>query len=156
GVLTCAVTVSKTAGTYAVRASFAGNTNYNPSSATKSITIGQAASSVTITWANSTYDGTTNPASAQVDGVGGETSIGSASFEYFVGATAGTAGTGSATAPKNAGTYAVRASFAGNTNYNPSSATKSITIGQAASSVTITWANSTRSEERHAGKAQSE
>ena len=62
----------------------------------------------------------------------GETNLSPASsLEYFNGSTAGVAGTGFTTAPKNAGTYAVRASFAGNGNYNGSSATKSITIGQA-------------------------
>src|SRR5439155_161719 len=118
--------------------------NYEPKSATKTITIAQATASVSITWANSTYDGTTNPASATVDGVAGETNLSpAATLEYFVGGSAGTAGTGSTAAPKNAGTYTVRASFAGNTNYEPKSATKTITIAQATASVSITWANST-------------
>src|SRR5439155_9000211 len=60
-------------------------------------------------------------------------------FEYYTGATAGTAGNGTTTAPTNAGTYAVRASYAGNTNYNGSSATRSITINPANTSVAITW-----------------
>ena len=150
-------TAPKNAGTYAVRASFAGNGNYNGSSATKSITIGQADSSVSITWLNSTYDGTANAASAQADGVAGETNLSpAASLEYFNGSTAGVAGTGFTTAPKNAGTYAVRASFAGNGNYNGSSATKSITIGQADSSVSITWLNSTYDGTANAASAQAD
>jgi large repetitive protein len=128
----------KDAGTYAVRASFAGNGNYNGSSATKSITIGQADSSVAITWLNSTYDGTANAASAQADGVVGETNLSPApSLEYFDGSAAGAVGTGFTVAPKDAGTYAVRASFAGNGNYNGSSATKSITINKADQSITF-------------------
>src|SRR5205823_5980066 len=121
-------------------ASFAGNGNYNPASATKSITIAQATASVTITWSNSTYDGTTNPASAQVDGVGGETNLSpAATFEYFAGSTAGTAATGSTTAPQHLDADPLRASFAGNGSYNPASATKSMTIAQATASVVITW-----------------
>ncbi len=56
------------------------------------------------------------------------------------GSTAGLAGTGSATAPTNAGTYTVRASFAGNGNYDPASDAKTIVIDKAAASVVITWA----------------
>ena len=40
-----------------------------------------------------------------------------ATLEYFAGSSAGTAGSGLGTAPTNAGTYTVRASFAGNGNY---------------------------------------
>src|SRR5213075_2829311 len=123
-------TAPTNAGTYTVRASFAGNNNYNSSSATKTITINPANSSVSITWATpQTYNTNTHPATAQADGVGGETNLSPApSLEYFSGPTAGTAGTGTTTAPTNAGTYTVRASFAGNNNYNSSSATKTITF----------------------------
>ena len=109
-----------------MRASFAGNGNYNSASATKTIVIDKAAASVDITWASpQTYNSNTHPATAQVDGVGGETNLSpAATLEYFAGATAGAAGTGSATAPTNAGTWTVRASFAGNGNYNSASATK--------------------------------
>jgi hypothetical protein len=57
--------------------------------------------------------------------------------EYFSGSTAGTAGTGSSTAPKDAGTYTVRADFAGNGNYNSSSATKTTTISKAQGTLTL-------------------
>src|SRR5205085_5150828 len=63
---------------------------------------------ISITWLNSTYDGTTNAASAQADGVAGESNLSPASsLEYFNGSTAGVAGTGFTAAPKNAGTYEV-------------------------------------------------
>ena len=125
-----------------MRASFAGNGNYDPASDTKTIVIGKAAASVVITWATpQTYNGSTHPATAVVNGVGGDTNLSpAATLEYFAGPTAGTAGTGTATAPTNAGTYTVRASFAGNGNYDPASATKTIVIGKAAASVVITWA----------------
>ena len=96
---------------------------------------------VSITWSNSTYNTTSNPATATVNGVGGDTNLSpAATLEYFSGSTAGAAGTGTATAPTNAGTYTVRASFAGNGNYNPASDTKTITIAKATATVNITWA----------------
>ena len=130
------------AGTHTVRASFAGNSNYNPASDTKTIVIDKADASVVITWATpQTYNSSTHPATAVVNGVGGDTNLSpAATLEYFAGATAGAAGTGTATAPTNAGTYTVRASFAGNSNYNPASDTKTIVIDKADASVVITWA----------------
>ena len=119
---TGSATAPTDAGTYTVRASFAGNTNYNGDSDTKTITIERADATVNLTWASpQTYNGNAHPASATVTGpVAADNPIGSPAvgFEYFVGGSAGLAGTGSATAPTDAGTYTVRASFAGNTNYN--------------------------------------
>ena len=135
-------TAPTNAGTYTVRASFAGNSNYNPASDTKTIEIDKADASVVITWATpQTYNSSTHPATAVVNGVGGDTNLSpAATLEYFAGATAGAAGTGTATAPTNAGTYTVRASFAGNSNYDPASDTKTIEIDKADASVVITWA----------------
>ncbi len=135
-------TAPTNAGTYTVRASFAGNTNYDPASDVKTIVIDKAAASIVITWATpQTYNSSTHPASAVVNGVGGDTNLSpAATFEYFAGSTAGLAGTGTATAPTNAGTYTVRASFAGNSNYDPASDVKTIVIDKAAASIVITWA----------------
>ena len=58
-----------------------------------------------------------------------------ATFAYYAGSTRGPGGRRSAAAPTNAGTYTVRASFAGNGNYNPASDTKTITIAKADASV---------------------
>ena len=72
-----------------------------------------------------------------MNGVGGDTNLSpAATLEYFAGATAGAAGTGTATAPTNAGTHTVRASFAGNSNYNPASDTKTIVINRKPITVT--------------------
>ena len=136
-------TAPTNAGNYTVRASFAGNNNYNSSAATKTITINPVDTQVNITWASpQAYDGGTHPATATVTGpVAADNPIGSpaVSFEYFNGNTAGLAGTGTTTAPTNAGTYTVRASFAGNNNYNSSAATKTITINPVDTQVNITW-----------------
>ncbi|MGH2918574.1 MAG: MBG domain-containing protein, partial [Solirubrobacteraceae bacterium] len=139
-------TAPTNAGTYTVRASFAGNGNYNGDSAVKTITIDKAAATVKITWATpQTYNTSTHPATATVDGVGGDVNLSpAATLEYFSGSTAGTAGTGTTTAPTNAGTYTVRASFAGNGNYNGDTAVKTITIAKATATVTLTLTPTTR------------
>src|SRR3954447_18466103 len=143
------------AGTYTVRASFAGNGNYNGDSAVKTIVIAKAAATVKVTWADpQTYTSSSHPASATVDGVGGDTNLSpAATLEYFSGSTAGAAGTGSTSAPTNAGTYTVRASFAGNGNYNGDSAVKTITIAKAAATVKVTWADSTYDSASHPASA---
>jgi hypothetical protein len=129
------------AGTYTVRADFAGNDDYKPASDTKSITIEKADASVSITWAASqTYNGNPHPASAVVDGVGGEANLApAAELTYYGGDD--TSGTALAAAPTNAGTYTALAGFAGNDNYNPAAATKTIMIDKADASVSVSWAD---------------
>src|SRR5439155_7199809 len=104
-------------------------------------TVNKASATVVITWSTpQTYNSSTHPATAVVNGVGGDTNLSpAATFEYFSGSSAGTAGTGTATAPTAAGTYTVRASFAGNGNYDPTSAVKTIVIDKASATVAITW-----------------
>src|SRR5438477_351411 len=92
-------------------------------------------------WAGSTYDGTPNPASATATGVAADGNLSpTPSLTYYPGSD--TLGTALAGAPTNAGTYTVLASFAGNNNYNSSSATRTIVISPAASAVHITWSAS--------------
>ena len=75
-----------------------------------------------------------NSASAVVNGVAGESDLSpAATFAYYAGSTA--TGSPLAGAPTNAGTYTVKASFAGNGNYNSASDTKTITIAKADASV---------------------
>src|SRR5205807_3570832 len=77
-----------------------------------------------------------------VNGVGGDSNLSpAATLEYFSGSTAGTAGTGTTTAPTNAGTYTVRASFAGNGNYDPTSEIGRAASGETMATVAITWAS---------------
>src|SRR5439155_738541 len=127
------------AGTATASYTYAASDNYKTSSDSQNFTIGQATPTVVITWAGSTYDGTQNVASAVVNGVGGaEISGSSASFEYYSGLTAGAPTTGSTVAPKDAGDWAVRASYAGSTNYTAKAATKSITIAKADTTTAVT------------------
>lgn len=124
------------AGTYTVETKFAGNDNYKDATAAKTITIDKATPTITVTWANSTYNTNPNLASAVVNGVGGEMNLTpAATLVYYPGLTA--SGTPLAGAPVNAGTYTVRASFEGNTNYKDAFADKTITIHKADQAITF-------------------
>src|SRR4051812_48594527 len=123
-----------------MKATFDGNDDYNGSSATKTITISKAASTVHITWSNSTYDGTTNPASATVSGVAADGDLlPHPSFLYYSGSDS--SGTALAGAPKGAGSLPVTLPIYGNDDYNGDSATKTITINAANATVNLTWAD---------------
>src|SRR5207249_6385698 len=86
--------------------------------------------------------GQTCAASVAVTGVGSPAAaLGPAdSFTYYVGSSV--SGSGSSTAPTNAGTYTVVAHFNTTTNYLAAdSAAVTITIGKATPTVTVTWAD---------------
>jgi hypothetical protein len=126
------------AGAYTVRASFAGSINYTSGYKDQSITITQATPTVNVSWSGGQYNGNAFVATATVIGVGGATiDTPTPTFAYYSGNTA--SGTPLLSAPVNAGTYAVRASFAGNTNYTSASKDQSITITQATPTVNISW-----------------
>nr|MBA2382514.1 MBG-2 domain-containing protein [Chloroflexota bacterium] len=141
GSLTVSYTANTNVGTVTASATYAGDANHFGSNDSKDFAITKATATVVITWATpQTYTGSSHPATATINGVGGETNLSpAATLEYFAGSTAGTAGSGTSTAPTNTGTYTVRASFAGNSNYNAASATKTITISKAV--LTVTAAN---------------
>src|SRR2546426_9090334 len=99
----------------------------------------QATPTVSIWWTGGCYSGAAWPATGAVTGVGSPAeALGAPSFTYYSGTTA--TGTPLAGAPTTAGTYTVRGSFGGNTNYTSAYADKTITITQA------------RPEERTSGK----
>src|SRR5207249_9958929 len=84
------------------------------------------------------YNSSTHPATAVVNGVGGDSNLSpAATLEYFSGSTAGPAGTGTTTAPTNAGTYTVRASFAADGHNDQPPAVKTIVCEQATATVAI-------------------
>jgi len=133
------------AGTYTVVASFTStNPNYgNASSAPLKFTIKPAVPKAVATDAGGTYNGKPFPATAAATDVGGARVTGSSTFSYYTGATV--KGTGTATAPTNAGTYTVVASFTStNSNYaNTSSAPVTFTIKPAVPKVVVTDAGGT-------------
>jgi PhoPQ-activated pathogenicity-related protein len=111
-------TAPTNAGIYTVVASFTSdNTDYtNPSSAPLTFTITPATPTVVAVDNSGTYNGNPFAATATATGVGGATVGGTSTFAYYLGSAA--TGTSSSTAPTNAGTYTVVASFTStNGNY---------------------------------------
>jgi hypothetical protein len=107
---------------------FAGDDNHNPSSDSKTYTIGKATPLVTISGGPFTFDGNSHGATVSVTGIGGAAVSGSALVTY----------NGSATLPLHAGAYAVAVTFtSANNNYDNASGSGSITINQAPSITTV-------------------
>src|SRR2546425_11214673 len=86
---------------------------------------------VSVSWTSYTYDGTAHAATGFAYGVGGVTEVLSPAVTFSYAGTGTTTYAPTATAPTNAGTYQVTASFAGNANYTNASNTASITISKA-------------------------
>ena len=107
------------AGSYAgaISASSASADGVPAAAAAGDLTIAPAASTIAMADASYVYDGLPHPAIATVTGVGGET-LGPLTFTY----------NGAALAPVEPGSYTVLASYAGSVNYQPASATATITI----------------------------
>ncbi len=123
-------TTHTTAGTYTDTWTFAGNNNYNSASGTVTDIIAKATPTVSVSDAGGTYNGNPFPATDSITGVSG---VAGSSLEgtgltltYYSGSTA--TGTPLSGAPVHAGTYTVVASFAGNTDYNSTSAQITFTV----------------------------
>lgn len=132
-------------GTYDVFASFAGNSTYNavPSFNTgQTIVIAKANAFLTIDGASATYNGNALAATGTAIGVVGEnlTSLLQLSYENKANSSV------SASAPTQAGTYEVFASFAGNGTYNAVASydtSQTVVIAQASAQLTIMGASAT-------------
>src|SRR6185436_2110170 len=107
-------TAPANAGDYTASASYAGDSNYNLSSDSKDYSIGKADSTMTVTADNATYDGSPHGGTAQF--YGPAASI----MPSYTGRNTTVYGP-TTSAPINAGDYTVSASFAGDSNWNPSS-----------------------------------
>jgi len=92
----------------------------------------KATPTVNVTGADVTYDGNAHPASATITGVNGDDLSGLLTVSY-VPSVESDAG------PAQAGTYTATASFGGDSDYNPASASATVQIAQA--TPTITWPN---------------
>src|SRR5436305_5302767 len=88
--------------------------NYDPPSLTFSLLDALPTSSIVITWATpQTYNASTHPATAVVNGVGGATEESTAEIlSYPIVQSPALAGTGKSMEPTKAGTYRVRIAFA--------------------------------------------
>jgi hypothetical protein len=132
-------------GTYAItQGTLALSSNYALTYVGANLTINKANPQVTVAGGTFNYDGQAHPATGTVTGVFNE-NLGTPTFAYYAGTN--TSGTPLASAPVEAGTYTVVASFAGNNNYNSASKTVTITIvrGTVQSGQTATigfWAHS--------------
>jgi hypothetical protein len=131
-------TAPANAGTYIVSATFAGNNNYNGGADDDALDIGKATPIVTATGGTFTYNGSPRAGSATVKGVNNEDLTPAATLNY-IGTPNGAAANSynSATAPANAGTYTVTATFGGNNNYNGGTDDDVLSIGKATPLVTV-------------------
>jgi hypothetical protein len=121
--------------TCAIVASQVGNGNYSAAPAiTQSFTIGKATPTVAVSGGPFTYDGSPKTATATVTGVGG-VSVSAAAVTFTYALQPG--GVPAATAPTNAGTYDVVATFPGNANYAQATGSGTIAIGKADQTITF-------------------
>jgi hypothetical protein len=107
--------------------------NFNPVTFQGIATV-KVQPTVTVTAAGGTYNGKAFSATALVNGAPGLDKI-TPKLTYYTGTSA--SGTGSSTAPTNAGTYTVVASYAGDATYASASASATFTIAQAQLRATI-------------------
>jgi hypothetical protein len=131
---TPSATAPTNAGTYTVVATFtSSDPNYASSGTAKTtFTIKPASPMVSVTDAGGTYNGHAFPATAKALGLDGKTAVnGSFSYAYYVGSSV--SGAALTTAPTNAGTYTVVATFtSSNPNYANDTARSTFTIAKAA------------------------
>ena len=130
-----AVWRTSAAGIYTAVASFTGSPDYAGASGSVTFTIARATPTVTVTDAGGTYNSSTFPAAALVNGSSTLESIGT-TLVYYAGATA--SGSPLPGAPSAAGTYTVVANFAGSADYaSANSANVTFSITKATPTVTV-------------------
>lgn len=131
------------AGTVVVRASQAGNGDFNPAQdVDRSFSVAKATPVISVTGGTFTYDGNAHPATGTLTGVNGD-NLGAITFVYTPGPDA----------PVNAGTYSVEGSFAGNDNYNAVSQGATITINKAHATIALSNLSYTYDAQSHAATA---
>ncbi|HEY7328508.1 MAG TPA: PxKF domain-containing protein, partial [Gemmataceae bacterium] len=111
--------------------------NAFPVTVSSSASIAPVTPTVTVSDAGGTYNGNPFPATGKAVGVDGTTAV-SGSFTYAYYAGTSTTGTSSATAPTDAGTYTVVATFSSSDpNYTDGTAQTIFTINKAATAFSI-------------------
>jgi uncharacterized repeat protein (TIGR01451 family) len=122
------------AGSCTITASQAGDSNYNAATdVPQSFSIAKAATTTTVTVANTTYDGNSHGGSASVTG---PFSLNQGLTVSYSGRNSTTYGP-SNTAPTGGGDYTASASYAGDSNYASSSDSKDYSIAKASQSITF-------------------
>src|SRR5262249_14062815 len=107
--------------------------NYKDQSGDAAVTITRAGSVTTVTAADATYDGSPHGGTAAVAGVGGLNQALTVTYTGRNGMVYN-----STVAPTAAGDYTVSASYAGDTNHDPSAGSKDFTIAKATSATSVT------------------
>jgi len=131
-------TAPTNAGTYTASATYAESTNHLSSSDSKPFTITKAAATLTLGTVTFNYDGAPKSVSVTTNPTG----LSGVSVTYD----------GSATAPTNAGSYAVVASLT-NGNYQATNATGTLVIAKAATTTTVTATDATYDGNPHGATA---
>src|SRR5207244_6605404 len=108
----------------------------------KKLTVNKATPTVSVTGGIFSYDGNPHAATGFAYGVGGVSDVLSPAVSFSYAGIAPTVYGPTATAPTNAGTYQVTASFAGNDKYTIASNTPNITINKKAA----TWTTNANSK----------
>jgi Bacterial Ig-like domain (group 3)/Galactose oxidase, central domain len=123
---------------FTITYSYAGDANFNGAGpdTSKSLTILKATPTVSVTGGTFTYNGNPHAATGFAYGIGGVSDVLSPAVTFSYVGTGSTTYGPTATAPTNAGTYQVTASFAGNDNYTSASNTATITINKATQAIT--------------------
>jgi len=112
------ITAPLSVGSYVLTYTYLGDANYNSATATGTLTAIPATPTIIINGGTYSYDGDPHSATGEVLGVN-KAYLGTPSFTY----------NGSSSAPVDAGTYAVVASYAAAGNYAASSANATLVIG---------------------------
>ncbi len=136
---------------YTVTFTYAGNGTYAPASGTSTLTVAQAAPTLTVTDAGGTYSGSAFPATVTIAGVSGtpgsSLELVTPTLAYYAGTYTSPSQLGSLTplagAPTAAGSYTALARFAGSTDYSSASSVVDFTIAQATPIVSVTQAGGT-------------
>ncbi|HWI60494.1 MAG TPA: Ig-like domain repeat protein, partial [Symbiobacteriaceae bacterium] len=143
GVATFTYTPALTVGSYSVGVSWSGDSYVGAATGTGTLTVGQATGVMTVATATATYYGSTTLSATLAPGTSGKT------ISFLVdGVPVGTGvtnGSGVATAPysvtNSVGPHVITAVFAGDTEISAVSGTGTLTVNQAAGTLTV--ANST-------------
>jgi hypothetical protein len=114
---------------YAVSYAYSGDADFESATATSALTVTKLTPTLVVHGASASYDGSAHPATFAITGVNGDDLSGQTTLTY----------NGSPTAPVNAGSYVVAASFPGSDNYNPvSDNSQRVEIASAATKVLLT------------------
>jgi Bacterial Ig-like domain (group 3)/RTX calcium-binding nonapeptide repeat (4 copies)/MBG domain len=117
---------------YAVNYSFAASGNFLAATdSSQTVTVNKATPTLTVNGVHTSYNSAPHPATFTITGINGDNLANLVMLAY----------NGSSSAPINAGTYAITATFTGNSNYNAvTDTTQKVIIDPAATSVALATA----------------